>query len=69
MITTQGNLVLIGLNTDSASLFWNGAKVPGVVEIKADWEVDDHRLKIKVNLPLENYAALIADGIIVKEMK
>ena len=48
MITTQGNLVIIGLNTPTPSVFWNGVLVTGISEIKVDWEGDEQRVKLKV---------------------
>lgn len=40
---------MIGLNTNAPQVLFNGAPVPGIVAIKADWEADDRRVRIHVN--------------------
>ena len=34
--STQGSLVMVGLNTETPQVFWNGAKVDGVLGIAVD---------------------------------
>lgn len=66
MQTAQGSLVLVGLNTPTAKVFWNGAEVPFVTDIRADWEADEQRIKLKVSADAPIHADLRAAGINVK---
>lgn len=36
MEVATGNLTMIGLNTETPSVFWNGVKVSGVVGIRVE---------------------------------
>lgn len=66
--TAQGNLVLVGLNTDTPSVFWNGAPVEGVTGIRVDWEHDEQRVKLHVNGADDaTYVALASAGVQIKK--
>ena len=70
MIAAQGSLTMIGLNTSSPQVFWNGKKVPSIVAIKTEWEDDEARVKLKVNGTEDAlYMELVAAGITVKREK
>lgn len=70
MITAQGSLVMIGLNTDTPSVFFNGVAVPGITEVKVDWEHDEQRVKLKVNGTDDTmYMQLTEAGVTVKKEK
>lgn len=66
MQSVQTSLVMVGLNTPTAKVFWNGAEVPFVTDIRADWEADEQRLKLKVSADAPVHAELRAAGINVK---
>ena len=70
MITAQGSLVMVGLNTELPQVFFNGLRVPGITEIKIDWEHDEQRVKLKVN-GVEDalYMQLVDAGVTVKKEK
>lgn len=70
MITAHGSLVMIGLNTDAPQVFFNGIAVPGITEIKVDWEHDEQRVKLRVNGADDTlYMQLVEAGITVKKEK
>jgi hypothetical protein len=70
MIITQGNLVMLGLNTDAPQVYFNGNQVTDVTEIKIDWEHDEQRVKLKVNgTQDELYMQLVEAGVTVKKEK
>lgn len=68
MQIAQGNLVIVGANTQTPHVFFNGLPVSGITGIRVDWENDEQRVKLKVNgTDTDMYNALRAAGIIVKE--
>ena len=70
MITAQGSLVMLGLNTDTPSVFFNGITVPGIVEIRVEWEHDERKVKLKVNGADDTmYMQLVEAGVTVKKEK
>ena len=65
MQTTQGNLVLIGMNTPSPQVFWNGVQVQGVTGINVSNNTDTQRVLLTLTEdPI--IAELKAAGIIIK---
>lgn len=67
MQITQGNLVMVGVNTLTPQVYFNGKQVEGVVGIRIDWEADEQRVKLKVNGTDDStYQALLAAGIHIK---
>lgn len=66
MQTLQGSLVFLGMNTTCAAVLWNGAVVPFVTDIRADWEKDEQRIKLKVSDNDVLHDELRAAGITVK---
>lgn len=69
---TNGDLTLIGTETDNPKCYWQGQEIPGVLEIRIDWEPDARRVKFKVRQTTDEsarqlYAELRTAGIIVKE--
>jgi len=66
MQTAQGSLVMVGLNSPAAKVFWNGIEVPNITDIRADWEADEQRIKLKVSAELPIHAELRSAGINVK---
>jgi hypothetical protein len=73
MQAVQGNLVMIGLNTDTPQYFWNGVKLNHVVRLNAEVEADEHRIKLIVSDPLGEqsalYTELLAQGVNVKQTR
>lgn len=70
LATAQGNLTMVGLNTLAPQVFWNGAPVEGITDIKVDWDAEEYRVKLKVNnVDDGQYAELIEAGIIVRKGK
>ena len=68
MITANGSLVIVGLNTSNAVVFWNGIEVPNITSIRVDWEQDEQRIKLKVTGSDEAmYAEMLANGIHIKK--
>ena len=69
MQTTQGSLVLIGLNTPTLQAFWNGHPVQGLIGVGVDWENDEHRVKLHINGTDDAlYTELVTAGITVKKV-
>lgn len=66
MQSAQGSLVMIGLNTPTKQVFWNGVEVQNITEIKTDWESDEQRVKLKVSAMLPIHDELRAAGVTVK---
>lgn len=67
MITTQGALTMVGLNTAKPTVFWNGGIVPGITGIRVDWEDDEQKVKLKVSeIDPAIQAAMLVAGITVK---
>jgi hypothetical protein len=68
MNITQGSLTLIGLNTPTPQVFWNGRLVPGIVGVRVDWDAEEHRVKLKVNASAYDlYVEMAEAGITVKQ--
>jgi hypothetical protein len=65
--TAQGALTLMGLNTPTAQVFWNGIAIPNITSIRTDWELDEQRVKLKVSMDDPIHDALRAAGISVKK--
>jgi hypothetical protein len=64
---TQGALVIVGLNTAATQVFWNGAPVQGVVEVKVTWTAAKQKIKLTVNVANATlYEQLVSAGIVVK---
>ena len=60
---------MVGLNTDTPAIYWNGAPVLGVVDIRTDWDADEPRVKIRVTgADPVLVASLRAGGVTVKEV-
>ena len=68
MITAQGNLTIIGANTPELKVFWNGKLVPNVVELKTEWEKDEHRVKLRVTGDDPMFGELAIAGIHIKKV-
>ena len=69
MLTAQGNLVIIGINTDTPQVLFNGIPVTGIVDVKVDWEEDERRVRMRVdgnNLAL--YRQLGDAGVTIKRV-
>ncbi len=66
MQTAQGSLVLVGVDTATPTVHWNGAQVPFITGIRVDWEADEQRIKLKVSAEDASHAELRAAGIAVK---
>ena len=68
MQTTTGSLTIVGLNTPSAQVFWNGALVPNITAVRVDWEDDEQRVKLRVtDIDPALQVELIEAGIQVKK--
>ncbi len=60
---------MIGLNTDTPQVFFNGVAVPGITEVKVDWEHDEQRVKLRVNGSDDAiYMQLVDAGVTVKKV-
>lgn len=69
MLTTQGSLVMIGLNTDNPQILFNGFPVPGIVQVKVSWEADERKVQLRVNGNNEDLYRRISDaGISIKKV-
>lgn len=69
MQTVQGNLTILNAHTANLRVFWNGAEVTGLVDVRSDWDQDNPRVKVKVHgADPEIVAAMRAGGVIVKEV-
>lgn len=65
---TQGQLTMVGLNTDTPQVFWNGDPVPGITSIKVNWEDGEQQIRLKVNGVADAlYMELVTAGIVVKK--
>jgi hypothetical protein len=63
---TQGSLTMIGLNTKTPSVFWNGHLVPFITGIRVEWEDDEQRVKLKVSeIEQSLLTELVAAGLAV----
>lgn len=49
MQTTQGSLVMVGLNTPTPQVFWNGVMLQGITGIQVDNDAEDHKVVLKMN--------------------
>lgn len=67
MNVVQGSLVLIGVNTPTPIVLFNGEKVPGITGIRVDWEADEQRVKLKVAGDSPLYTALLSAGVHIKK--
>ena len=69
MESTKGSLTMVGLNTSTPVVFWNGVKVPNVTAVRTDWDMDEQRVKLKVtSMDEEMFQQLTLGGIIVKRV-
>lgn len=66
MQTAQGSFVLVGVDTATPTVHWNGAQVPFVTGIRVDWEADEQRIKLKVSALDPLHDELRLAGINVK---
>jgi hypothetical protein len=44
----QGSLVMIGLNTNKPTVYWNGNRIMNVKAIHTMWEDDELRVALRV---------------------
>ena len=69
MNIVQGSLVLIGLNTPTPKVLFNGVEVVGIERIRTEWEQDEHKVKLIVNGTDDAmYMALVDAGVTVKKV-
>ena len=67
--TAKGSLTMVGLNTPAPKVFWNGELVPGIIAIRVDWELDEQRVRLRVNNTNQAvYAEMLLAGIIIKKV-
>ena len=63
--TVQGSLTMVGLNTESPDVFWNGVKVANISAIKVDHHEGVNR--VVLTIPEESVIAEMREaGIIIK---
>lgn len=68
MQTSQSNLVIIGLNTDNAKVYWKGQEITGITRAQITYDEDESRVKLNVSGDQDAiYAEMIVDGIIIKK--
>lgn len=66
MQIAQGSLVIIGANTKTPNVMWNGRQVEGFVDVKVNFS-NKVTLKIKKEfLESDSVKAVVAAGISVK---
>lgn len=66
----KGNLTMIGLNTDTPQVFWNGKPVTGILGVKVDWEKGERQVKLRVSGNDDAlYMELVSAGLLVKKGK
>lgn len=61
----QGSLVIVGANTDTPEVFWNGAKVDGIIGINVDNDADRRKVVLTVQ-EVGTLAELKLAGIAIK---
>jgi hypothetical protein len=67
MQITQTSLTMIGLNTNEPQVFWNGAKVEGIVGIAVANDAETQRVILKISEdPL--LAEMQAAGITIRRV-
>jgi len=67
METAKGSLTMVGLNTETPRVFWNGNEILEVTHIRVDCDADEQRVKLKVSSMVDAlYAELTAANITVK---
>lgn len=67
MQTTQGSLVMVGLNTTTPQVFWNGVMLQGITGIQVDNDAEDHKVVLKMNEDA-TVSELRAAGIAVRRV-
>lgn len=67
--TAQGSLTMVGLNTPTPKIFWNGIFIEGITSVRTDWEDGEKRVRLKLggNLSPELEAEMTASGITIKK--
>ena len=69
-VTVKGNLTMIGLNTDTPQVFWNGKAITGLLGVKVEWEKGERQIKLRVNGADDAlYMELVSAGINIKKGK
>lgn len=64
---TEGSLVMIGLNTESPKVFWNGVMLQGITGIQVDNDAGGHKVVLKMNEDA-TVSELRAAGIAVRRV-
>jgi len=68
--SAQGSLTMIGLNTMTPKVFWNGQAVAGITGIKVDWEDDEQRVTLRININNPAlHAEMSAAGVKIRGLK
>jgi hypothetical protein len=67
MQTTQGSLVMVGLNTTTPQVFWNGVMLQGITGIQVDNDAEDHKVVLKMREDT-TVSELRAAGIAVRRV-
>lgn len=62
-----GSLTMIGLNTGTPKVFWNGTEVSGIVGIVVDNDADSKRVVLKVKEDAL-FAEMQAAGITIRRV-
>jgi hypothetical protein len=66
MNISQGSLTMVGLNTDTPQVFWNGTAITTITAVRVDWEKEEYRVKLKVfDIDPTIQAQMLASGVIV----
>lgn len=58
---------MLGLNTPTPQVFWNGVSVPNITHIRTDWEADEQRVKLSVSALDPIHTEMSLAGIIIKK--
>ena len=66
MIATQGSLTMVGLNTQTPKIFWNGKELTGILSVRVDCDEDEQRIKIRVSAASDVSAEMQAGGVNIK---
>lgn len=70
MQIVQGNLTMMGLNTETPQIFWNGLPVGGITKVNVEWTDKEQEVKIRVNGSDDAvYMEMVSAGINIKKGK
>ena len=70
MQVAKGAFVMLGMNTPTPTVFWNGKAIQNITSVTVDWELEEQRIKLRTSiLDLDLAAELALAGISLKKEK